>query len=139
MSWNLFKLFKLFVAMASLAAQAQPARIDIFLHATNAVDLIALKTSVDSGFALLSRTNDLRTASLTRTNNGNGVDYHVVLFATDANAAESAFNSITNLVRPPQSSGRILIHRCPVDGDPRFRQWAGCDAPAAQLRTFRWP
>lgn len=122
----------------ALVASAQPARIDVFLHATNAVDLLALKSSLDSGLVTLARTNDLRAASLVRTNNGGGVDYHAVLFATDASAAEAAFNSVTNLIRPAQSSGRILIHRCPPEGDARFRHWSGCDSPAAQLRRFQW-
>jgi hypothetical protein len=141
MRYLLLVLFPLFAN-----AQALSHRIDIRAEFTNGVLATNLFNAATNKYDDVADRNnsDGRHLSLKIVvNNGTtGTNFTVIgrLILTASNKVEGIYTTLLNATKPPQSSGYVEWHQCPVEGSQTQLGWHGCLAePTAFYRRFIWP
>jgi hypothetical protein len=139
-----------FLALALLASFAatkarqdkRPApRIDVILHSSNAATADKLIKDIDKELKKAAKKDDKRNRDLLLVTNAAGsFTVSGTTFLTDTNEADAFIATIIGFAKPAQMSGVIVIHHCPDDTDPDYRDWAGCkDDARASHREVKFP
>lgn len=129
------------VKPASRVEKRPAPRIDVILHSSNAVTADAMIKDLDRELRKAAKGDDRRNRDLMLITNGVGnFTLQGVTFLSDTNEADAFIRTIQELAKPAQMSGVVIIHHCPEDTDPDYRDWAGCiDDPRASYREVRFP